>query len=128
MRKGRARVGVVVGRRAQAPRTEGVGSSLSLLGVEGAAHTSGEEAELRPDRQLQPRPCLRLPLPPLLPPLPLPRPSSLLAYIFPFPCLSAESSWGQGALLKQEETWAVLKALKTFALLMMRFQKGQDQP
>lgn len=58
----------------------------------------------------------------------LPLPSSLLAYIFPFPSLSAESSWGQGAQLKQDKTWGVWKALKTFAFLMMRFQRGKAQP
>lgn len=64
-----------------------------------------------------------------LPPLLLPPPSSLIAYIFPFPSLSAESSGGQGAMLKQQDkTWAVFNALRTLALVMTNFQRGKDQP
>lgn len=109
-----ARVCVVVGHRAQAPLAEGLGSSVSLLAAEGAAAHLGRRAFAQTGSSgLAPAPA------------PPPRPSPPPPVFSHFP-LPADSSWGQGAMLKQQDrTWAVFEALKTFALVMTNFQRGR---
>lgn len=83
-----ARGCVVVGHGAQAPRTEGVGSSVSLL-EDGAACTSGEEAVHLPRQAAPAAAPASAPLPSLLPP-----PSSLHPPAYIFLCPSQQKAVG----------------------------------